>query len=150
MHGKLGEVGIALLNSITGPQVRVVLAEWLDVILEQCVLLSGRAALELRDVVHVRPAEDGEATQESDEPALSLIVEAIGLVPIGELADVLVGKLGLIAWLEAVPRKLRIDVLLWQVRKGRVGTLVRVRILEPGHSTGSAHRSCIAHHSLSR
>ena len=149
MHSELGEVRIALLNSITGPHVRVVLAEWFNVFLEQCVLLSGRAALELRDVVHVRPAEDEEATQESHEPALSLIVEAIGLVPLGELADVLVGELGLVTWLEAVPRKVRIDILLWQVREGGVGTLVRVRILESGHSTGGAHHGCVAHHSLS-
>ena len=135
MLSKLSEVGVALLNSILGPQVGVILIEWLHVFLEQCILLSRRASLELLDVIHVRPAEDEEATEESNEPSLSLIIEAIRLVPVGELSNVLVRVLSLVSWLQALARKLRVHILLWKIGKSTVGTLVRVRILKSIHPT---------------
>ena len=135
MLSKLSEVGVALLNSILGPQVGVILIEWLHVFLEQCILLSRRASLELLDVIHVGPAENEEATEESNEPSFSLIIEAIRLVPVGELSNVLVRVLSLVSWLQALARKLRVDILLWKIGKSTVGTLVRVRILKSIHPT---------------
>lgn len=137
MNCKLAPVGIALLNSVTSPQVSVVLLEWLDVILKQIVLLSLLASFKLLDIVNVGPPHNCKATQEEGQPAVALIIEAVGLVPIREYANILVSVVSLITGLEALARQLGVDILLRNICQRRVCSLVRVRIIEHVHATGA-------------
>lgn len=141
VNGELGQVGIALLNSLTSPQVSVGLAKWLDIILKQRVLLSLLASLKLLDVVHVGPSHDRKSRQQEDQPAIALVVEAIGLPPVWEYANILVSIVRLVSGLQAVTRELGVDILLRNIRKCRVSASMRVRVLKRAVTTAASKDS---------
>ena len=57
----------------------------------------GAAALLLADVIRVGPAGDHHAAEEQGQVPIAVVVERVGLVPVGELASVLVGERRLVA-----------------------------------------------------
>ena len=61
---------------------------------------TGFPALLLLDVVHVRVAEEELSEEEKKEVSLRCVVVSVGLVPLGELASLLVGQRSCIASLE--------------------------------------------------
>ena len=86
----LDKVLIAFLDLLEAPSEFEVGVKWLHVVLKQWVLLPRLATLELLDVIHVRVSAVHEADEYEREPAFSLIVHAVRLVPIWELPNVLV------------------------------------------------------------
>ena len=136
MHRELSPIFISFLDSFHGPSVFEVFAEWLHVVLQEWVRFSCASTLHFLDIVVIGPAHDHKATKEECKPSLTLIVESIWLIPIWELSHVLVSIVRFVSGLESLTRQLRIDVLLRNVSKSRVGTSMGMRVVEPVQSTG--------------
>ena len=132
---ELRPVRVLLVNSILSPLVGRIVVPVLNVITVQAEDLARSSALGLLDIVHVHSAEYEEATEEEHEPAVTLIVEAVRLVPLGELPNILMRELRLFARLLAGSLELGVHVLLRNVDVSRVGAGVRVRVVEAVHSS---------------
>ena len=95
---ELSEVWITLFDLSHAPLILSILLDFgLAVAL---VNESTLAALSLLDVSKVAVAIESKDTQEQHEVAVSIVVEHVWLVPVWELAHILMGEWGLIAWLE--------------------------------------------------
>ena len=59
--------------------------------------LATSASLLLANVIQVRVAKEAHSTEKEGQVALTVVVEGVGLVPVGELARVLVSQRRLVA-----------------------------------------------------
>eukprot|EP00355_Strombidium_rassoulzadegani_P003003 CAMPEP_0168612782 /NCGR_PEP_ID=MMETSP0449_2-20121227/3100_1 /TAXON_ID=1082188 /ORGANISM="Strombidium rassoulzadegani, Strain ras09" /LENGTH=173 /DNA_ID=CAMNT_0008653369 /DNA_START=52 /DNA_END=569 /DNA_ORIENTATION=- len=126
---ELGVVDVALLDSIGHVAVLQLCLVGLVIVSLEHVLLPRLSALQHLDVVEVGVAKEEEATQERGQPAMAIVVEQVGLVPVRELAHVLVGVVCQIALL-GISRNLGVEVLLGNIEVGGVGALESARVVE--------------------
>ena len=88
---ELGPVGIVLFQSLASPSTFEVTVPSLKIVSVHSINLSACSSLGFLDIVGVKVSEGSETSKEKGEPSLTLVIESVGLVPIGELPNILMG-----------------------------------------------------------
>ena len=96
---ELGVVAVSLLDSLVYVVEVLLLRVAFNALPLQRVSFSRFATFDLLDISKVRVASDCEPTQDKSKPAMSVVVESIGLVPLGELSNILMSVVRQIAFL---------------------------------------------------
>lgn len=97
---ELREFGIASLDSLLSV---LLLSELCGSQVSSLEDLSCLASLLFLDIVKVGVAKETENAEGQQEVAFALIVEGVGLVPVGKHSFILVGQRGAVALVESVP-----------------------------------------------
>ena len=105
---ELGEIWIPFLNLPNAPAVLIL---FLSLSLEvTSVNKAGLSSFSLLDICEITVSEGGETSQEEKQIPISIVVIHVWLVPVWELASILMGNWGLITRLEISrdPRQIKI------------------------------------------
>ena len=105
---ELGEIWISFLNLPNAPAVLIL---FLSLSLEvTSVNKASPSSFSLLDICKITVSEEGETSQEEKQVPISIVVIHVWLVPVWELASILMGNWGLITRLEISrdPRQIKI------------------------------------------
>ena len=105
---ELGEIWISFLNLPNAPAVLIL---FLSLSLEvTSVNKASLSSFSLLDICEITVSEEGETSQEEKQVPISIVVIHVWLVPVWELASILMGNWGLITRLEISrdPRQIKI------------------------------------------
>ena len=96
---ELGVVAVSFLDSLVYVVEILLLRVALHALPLQRVSFSRLATFGLLDIAEVRVASDCKPTQDKSKPTVPIVVKSIGLVPLGELPNILMSVVRQIAFL---------------------------------------------------